>query len=43
MAIQGKHFGTMSLGTSTFCAKDGFVPLKFDATFRKNYSMFVSF
>lgn len=30
----------MSLGTSTFCAKDGVVPLKFDATFRKSFGMF---
>ncbi|KJA21672.1 hypothetical protein HYPSUDRAFT_87898 [Hypholoma sublateritium FD-334 SS-4] len=39
---QGKHFGTMSLGTSTFCAKDGFVPLKFDATFRKSFASFIA-
>jgi len=33
---QGKHYGTMSLGKSGFCTKDGLAPLRFDSSFRKN-------
>jgi hypothetical protein len=38
--LKGKHFGTMGLGTSTVCAKDGLVPMRFDASFRKSLGMF---
>ncbi|KIM42937.1 hypothetical protein M413DRAFT_26897 [Hebeloma cylindrosporum] len=41
-AYQGKHYGTMSLGKSGFCAKDGLFPLRFDSTFRKNLASFLT-
>ncbi|KDR74530.1 hypothetical protein GALMADRAFT_141557 [Galerina marginata CBS 339.88] len=42
MAVyQAKHYGTMSLGKSGVCLKDGVVPLRYDATFRKSLTAFV--
>ncbi|KAF8803912.1 hypothetical protein BYT27DRAFT_6723764 [Phlegmacium glaucopus] len=39
---QGKHFGSLSPGKSSVCPKDGLVPLRFDSSFRKSLSSFMS-
>lgn len=39
---QAKHYGFVTPGQSTLCAIDGLLPIRFDATFRKSLSAFVS-
>ncbi|KAF8901743.1 hypothetical protein CPB84DRAFT_1747003 [Gymnopilus junonius] len=39
---QRKRYGTMSCGKSSFCTKDGLVPLRYDATFRKSLGNFIT-
>ncbi|KAF8966396.1 mediator complex subunit 13 C-terminal-domain-containing protein [Flammula alnicola] len=40
--MSGKHFGNMKCGTSGVCVKDGLVPLRFDASFRKSLASFIA-
>ncbi|KXN84196.1 Mediator of RNA polymerase II transcription subunit 13 [Leucoagaricus sp. SymC.cos] len=37
-----KHLGKLSPGTSTYCVKDGLVPLRFDLSFRKLFATFAT-
>ncbi|GLB33323.1 putative component of the SRB8-11 complex [Lyophyllum shimeji] len=39
---EGKHLGTMALGKSPSCPKDGLFPLRFDSSFRKNLGSLVA-
>ncbi|ESK87950.1 proteophosphoglycan ppg4 [Moniliophthora roreri MCA 2997] len=39
---QRKGLGNIVPGTSTFCSRDGLVPLRFDSSFRKNLASFAT-